>query len=409
MSVQAEPVPAPPPAPSGEPLVKIEGIKKYFPITQGILFQHHVGNVHAVDGVDLEILRGPDARAGRGDRVREVHPRARRDAPLRRDRGEDLVPGAGHHESEGQGAPGAPRGHADGVPGPVRVPEPSEDRRDDRVGAVPAPPDRAEESDQVRGAAADGARGAEPRALQPLPARVLGRPAPADRRGEVARAPAEADRLRRAGLRARRLDPGADPQPARGPPGRVQPDLPLHRARPLRGQARLRPRRRDVPGEDRGDGRGRRPLQDPEAPLHGSAAVRGADGGPRARAAEAADHPPGGRARRRSILRPAAGSTRGARNLGRSPKPRGSTARTLGACRRNPSSRTRAPGSAPPAISRWREVSSRLATPKQRFDDAVVEMQEESLDERGPFAGRDRSPRSSNRDRTRERRRNVPC
>jgi oligopeptide/dipeptide ABC transporter ATP-binding protein len=58
MSVQAEPVPASPPAPSGEPLVKVEGIKKYFPITQGILFQHHVGNVHAVDGVDLQIYPG---------------------------------------------------------------------------------------------------------------------------------------------------------------------------------------------------------------------------------------------------------------------------------------------------------------------------------------------------------------
>ncbi len=58
MSVQAEPAPAPSPSPAGEPLVKIEGIKKYFPITQGILFQHHVGNVHAVDGVDLTIYPG---------------------------------------------------------------------------------------------------------------------------------------------------------------------------------------------------------------------------------------------------------------------------------------------------------------------------------------------------------------
>jgi len=58
MSVETEQLPAPPPAPSGEPLVKVEGIKKYFPITQGILFQHHVGNVHAVDGVDLEVYPG---------------------------------------------------------------------------------------------------------------------------------------------------------------------------------------------------------------------------------------------------------------------------------------------------------------------------------------------------------------
>ncbi|MBI2238424.1 MAG: dipeptide ABC transporter ATP-binding protein [Actinobacteria bacterium] len=40
------------------PLVKLEGIKKYFPITRGIIFQHRIGDVHAVDGVDLEIYAG---------------------------------------------------------------------------------------------------------------------------------------------------------------------------------------------------------------------------------------------------------------------------------------------------------------------------------------------------------------
>jgi len=47
-----------PAAPKREPLIKIEGIKKYFPITQGIIMQHHVGDVHAVDGVDLEVYPG---------------------------------------------------------------------------------------------------------------------------------------------------------------------------------------------------------------------------------------------------------------------------------------------------------------------------------------------------------------
>jgi oligopeptide/dipeptide ABC transporter ATP-binding protein len=49
-----------PPAPEAGrvPLVKLEGVKKYFPVTQGILFQHRVGNVHAVDGVDLEVYEG---------------------------------------------------------------------------------------------------------------------------------------------------------------------------------------------------------------------------------------------------------------------------------------------------------------------------------------------------------------
>src|SRR2546429_8662459 len=42
----------------GTPLVKLVGLKKYFPITRGIIFQKKIGNVHAVDGVDLEIYPG---------------------------------------------------------------------------------------------------------------------------------------------------------------------------------------------------------------------------------------------------------------------------------------------------------------------------------------------------------------
>jgi oligopeptide/dipeptide ABC transporter ATP-binding protein len=41
-----------------QPLVKLVGVKKYFPITRGIIFQKHVGDVHAVDGVDLEVYPG---------------------------------------------------------------------------------------------------------------------------------------------------------------------------------------------------------------------------------------------------------------------------------------------------------------------------------------------------------------
>ena len=63
----------------------------------------------------------------------------------------------------------------------------------------------------------------------------------------------EADRLRRAGVGARRLDPGAGDQPARGPAGQVRPDLPLHRPRPVGGRAHQRPRRGDVPRPHRRD------------------------------------------------------------------------------------------------------------------------------------------------------------
>src|SRR5712691_7155770 len=47
-----------PPPTDRVPLVRLEGVKKYFPITRGIIFQHKVGSVRAVDGVDLEIYPG---------------------------------------------------------------------------------------------------------------------------------------------------------------------------------------------------------------------------------------------------------------------------------------------------------------------------------------------------------------
>jgi len=58
MTVQVNERTDPPPADRGEPLIRVRGLKKYFPITQGILFQRHVGDVHAVDGVDLEVYPG---------------------------------------------------------------------------------------------------------------------------------------------------------------------------------------------------------------------------------------------------------------------------------------------------------------------------------------------------------------
>ena len=58
MSVQVNERTEPSPANRGEPIIRVRGLKKYFPITQGILVQHHVGDVHAVDGVDLEVYPG---------------------------------------------------------------------------------------------------------------------------------------------------------------------------------------------------------------------------------------------------------------------------------------------------------------------------------------------------------------
>ncbi|MFH1103475.1 MAG: dipeptide ABC transporter ATP-binding protein [Actinomycetota bacterium] len=40
------------------PLLKVSGARKYFPVTRGIVFQRRVGDVKAVDDVDLEIFPG---------------------------------------------------------------------------------------------------------------------------------------------------------------------------------------------------------------------------------------------------------------------------------------------------------------------------------------------------------------
>ena len=43
-----------------EPLVEVRDLVKHFPITKGILFQHQVAAVHAVDGVSFDVMRGEE-------------------------------------------------------------------------------------------------------------------------------------------------------------------------------------------------------------------------------------------------------------------------------------------------------------------------------------------------------------
>ncbi len=58
MSISVSEREVPVPRQGADPLVKLTGVKKYFPITRGIIFQKHIGDVHAVDGVDLEVYPG---------------------------------------------------------------------------------------------------------------------------------------------------------------------------------------------------------------------------------------------------------------------------------------------------------------------------------------------------------------
>ena len=44
--------------PENETLLEVRGLKMWFPITQGIVFQRHVGDIKAVDGLNFHIRRG---------------------------------------------------------------------------------------------------------------------------------------------------------------------------------------------------------------------------------------------------------------------------------------------------------------------------------------------------------------
>ena len=136
-----------------------------------------------------------------------------------------------------------PPDRADRLPEPLRLAQSAPEGRLDPGGAA-----RHQHQPQRRRAAGEGARHARARrppagALRALSAHVLRRPAPAHRHRPRADAGAEDRRARRAGLRARRLDPGADPESPRRPAGPVRADLHLHQPRSL-GRA-LRRRRRD--------------------------------------------------------------------------------------------------------------------------------------------------------------------
>ena len=43
---------------NGDPLLRVQDVRKYFPIKKGVLIQREVARVHAVDGVSLEVRAG---------------------------------------------------------------------------------------------------------------------------------------------------------------------------------------------------------------------------------------------------------------------------------------------------------------------------------------------------------------
>ncbi|MEO6714687.1 MAG: oligopeptide/dipeptide ABC transporter ATP-binding protein [Mycobacteriales bacterium] len=56
--ILAQGAPSPISAAPGEPLLRVEGLVKHFPITRGILFKRVIGQVQAVSGVDFVLNKG---------------------------------------------------------------------------------------------------------------------------------------------------------------------------------------------------------------------------------------------------------------------------------------------------------------------------------------------------------------
>ena len=214
-------------------LLEVRDLVKHFPIKTGIIFDHEIGRVRAVDGVSFDVQEGEtlglvgESGCGKSTLCRVIL------QLLRADLGLGALRGHGDRQVVGRRELRPLRREMQMI---FQDPYASLNPRK-RVGQIVGDPLKLHGLASGRGAEAAGPRAARarrprPRALQPLPARVLRRPAAADRDRPGARPAAEADHRRRAGLGARRLDPGADHQPARRPPGRVQAHLHLRRPRP---------------------------------------------------------------------------------------------------------------------------------------------------------------------------------
>ena len=199
---------------SAAPVLQVDGLVKHFQVSRGIILRRQVGLVRAVEDVSFEIARGEtlalvgESGCGKSTTGRLVLRLMDPTAGSVRFQGEEIA-------NLGKDELRRLRRHMQII---FQDPYASLNPRM-TVGEILAEPLRVHDigdaaSREARGSRTAGDRRPAARTCAALSASILRRPAPAHRHCARARGQSRTDHLRRAGLGARRVDPGADRQPA---------------------------------------------------------------------------------------------------------------------------------------------------------------------------------------------------